>query len=49
MNRPPNQRQRQPRGQELRHAFKVVTCGGMNGTAILFPLANAEGLSFRAV
>jgi hypothetical protein len=49
MDHPHFRRRRQPRGQELRHAIKVIACGGMIGTAILFPLANAEGLSFRAV
>ncbi|GAB1310346.1 hypothetical protein MFIFM68171_00556 [Madurella fahalii] len=33
----------------LRHALRVMSCGGMIGTAILFPLANAEGLLFGFV
>ncbi len=28
--------------------MKVIACGSMIGTAILFPLANVEGLGFRA-
>ncbi|KXX82842.1 hypothetical protein MMYC01_200552 [Madurella mycetomatis] len=33
----------------LRHALRVMSCGGMIGTAILFPLAKAEGLLFGFV
>ncbi|KAK3310155.1 uncharacterized protein B0T15DRAFT_488845 [Chaetomium strumarium] len=46
---PPLFRQRQRRGGELRHAIKITACGGMIGTAVLFPLANVQGLWFRAV
>lgn len=42
-------RQQQGRGQELRHVIKITACGSMIGTAVLFPLANVEGLWFRAV
>ncbi|KAL2128715.1 hypothetical protein VTI74DRAFT_8805 [Chaetomium olivicolor] len=42
-------RERRAREEGPRHAIKVVACGGMIGTAILFPLANAEGLWLRAV
>ncbi|KAK4111932.1 hypothetical protein N656DRAFT_790084 [Canariomyces notabilis] len=44
----PASRPRSP-ANDLRHALKVMSCGGMIGTAILFPLANAEGLPFRFV
>lgn len=37
------------RGQELRHVIQIMACGGMIGSAILFPLANLEGLQFRAL
>ncbi|KAL2180304.1 uncharacterized protein P884DRAFT_193178 [Thermothelomyces heterothallicus CBS 202.75] len=37
------------RSQKLRHAIKIVACGGMIGTAILFPLADVQGLWFRAL
>jgi hypothetical protein len=40
---------RQPQRQGLRHAVKIVACGAMSGTAILYPLANVEGLWLRAV
>ncbi len=36
-------------GEELCHVVMVLASGGMLGTAILFPLANVEGLGFRAV
>ncbi|KAK4129526.1 hypothetical protein N657DRAFT_80941 [Parathielavia appendiculata] len=42
-------RQQQHRDQELRHVFKVMACGCMIGTGILFPLANVEGFQFRAL
>lgn len=42
-------RQRQPGVQDLRHVTKITACGGMIGTGILFPVANIEGLWFRAV
>ncbi|KAJ4297101.1 hypothetical protein N0V88_004018 [Collariella sp. IMI 366227] len=44
-----NPRERQLRDQGPLHAIKVMACGGMIGTAILFPLANAEGLWLRTV
>lgn len=37
------------RRQKLRHAIKIMACGGMIGTAILFPLADVQGLWFRAL
>ncbi|KAL2154895.1 hypothetical protein VTH82DRAFT_3571 [Thermothelomyces myriococcoides] len=37
-----------PRKQELRHGIQIMTCGGMIGTSVLFPLANIQGLWFRA-
>jgi hypothetical protein len=45
----PCHRQQQPPGHGLRHVIKIMACGGMIGTAILFPLADAEGLWLRAV
>jgi hypothetical protein len=41
--------QQKPRSEALRDAAKVVACGVMIGSGLLFPLANAEGLWFRAV
>ncbi|KAL2144159.1 hypothetical protein VTI28DRAFT_9534 [Corynascus sepedonium] len=37
------------RGQELRRPIKIVAYGGMIGTAILYPLANAGGPLFRSL
>ncbi|KAK4105813.1 hypothetical protein N658DRAFT_134217 [Parathielavia hyrcaniae] len=45
----PVHRHQQRRNHEVRHVFKVMACGCMIGTAILFPLANVEGFRFRAV
>jgi hypothetical protein len=45
----PHRRQQRPQGHGLRHVIKIMACGGMIGTAILFPLADAEGLWLRAV
>ncbi|KAL2263233.1 hypothetical protein VTK26DRAFT_7652 [Humicola hyalothermophila] len=42
-------RHRHAPAQGLRHITKITACGGMIGTAILFPLAYNEGLWFRAV
>jgi hypothetical protein len=41
--------QQKPRSEALRDAAKIVACGVMIGSSLLFPLANAEGLWFRAV
>ncbi|KAK4147703.1 uncharacterized protein C8A04DRAFT_24251 [Dichotomopilus funicola] len=38
----------EPRHQ-FHHTAKVLACGSMIGTSILFPLANTEGLWFRAL
>ncbi|KAK4251967.1 hypothetical protein C7999DRAFT_27655 [Corynascus novoguineensis] len=38
-----------PRSQELRRIIKIIAYGGMIGTAILYPLANAGGLLFRSL
>ncbi|KAK4185535.1 hypothetical protein QBC35DRAFT_301595 [Podospora australis] len=35
--------------RKVRDTVKIVACGSMIGTAILFPLAYNEGLSFRTV
>lgn len=37
------------RARKLRETVKIGSCGSMIGTAILFPLAHDEGLSFRTV
>ncbi|KAK4172487.1 hypothetical protein QBC36DRAFT_314771 [Triangularia setosa] len=37
------------RDQNLRSKAKILSCGGMIGTSILFPLANGEGNSFRTI
>lgn len=37
------------RARKLRDAVKIGSCGSMIGTAILFPLAHDEGLSFRTL
>jgi hypothetical protein len=42
-------RQQLPQDHGLRDIVKMVVCGGMIGTALFFPLANAEGLWLRAV
>ncbi|KAK0658936.1 hypothetical protein QBC41DRAFT_50657 [Cercophora samala] len=37
------------RDQDLHTKAKILSCGGMIGTSILFPLANGEGNSFRTI
>ncbi|KAK3328889.1 hypothetical protein B0H66DRAFT_5345 [Apodospora peruviana] len=44
-----SQRQPEPQGHRLYRLIKIFSCGSMIGTAVLFPLANAGGLWFRAV
>ncbi|VBB72404.1 Putative protein of unknown function [Podospora comata] len=37
------------RDQDVHSKAKILSCGGMIGTSILFPLANGEGNSFRTI